>query len=175
MKNQFADIALSHFNALYGFALSITGGARDAEDLVQETYLRAYRRFDQFEFGTSCKAWLFRIMRNIAIDQIRKKDPLLAVGNETWLDDRGCPHISADHLPCTIDIKRAFQKLPSKYRIMVFLKDIEGFTYKEIAEILNFPMGTVMSRLYRARKALKSILSVPTPRKSVGKILELKK
>jgi RNA polymerase sigma-70 factor (ECF subfamily) len=175
MKSQFADIALSHFNALYGFALSVTGAPGDAEDLVQETYLRAYRRFDQFEFGTSCKAWMFRIMRNIAIDQIRKKDPLLAVGNQTWLDDMVCPQISADHLPCTIDIKRAFHELPSKYRIIVFLKDIEGFTYKEIAEILNFPIGTVMSRLSRARKALKSILSVPKPRQSVAKVVELKK
>jgi RNA polymerase sigma-70 factor (ECF subfamily) len=175
MKNQFTDIALSHFNALYGFAFSITGARADAEDLVQETYLRAYRKFDQFAFGTSCKAWLFKIMRNIAIDQIRKKDPLLATGNETYLDDTVCPHVSADRLPCTIDIKRAFRQLPSKYRIMVLLKDIEGFTYKEIAEILNFPIGTVMSRLYRARKALKSILSVNTPRRSVGKILELKK
>jgi RNA polymerase sigma-70 factor (ECF subfamily) len=175
MKNQFNDIALSHFNALYGFALSITGVAQDAEDLVQETYLRAYRKFDQFAFGTSCKAWLFRIMRNIAIDQIRKKDPLLASGNESCLDEIVCPKVNADHLPCTIDIKRAFGGLPPKYQIIVLLKDIEGFTYQEIAEILNFPIGTVMSRLYRGRKALKSILSVKKPPKSVGNILELKK
>ena len=175
MKNQFSDIALSHFNALYGFALSITGVPQDAEDLVQETYLRAYQKFDQFEFGTSCKAWLFRIMRNIAIDQIRKKDPLLATGNETCNDDLACIDAKADHLPCAIDIKRAFSELPSKYRIVVLLKDIEGFTYKEIAEILNFPIGTVMSRLYRGRQALKSILSVKKPRKIGKNILELKK
>lgn len=175
MKNQFYDIALSHFNALYGFALSITGDSPDAEDLVQETYLRALRKFDQFEFGTSCKAWLFKIMRNIAIDQIRKKAPLLATGNEMCNDDLSCIDAKADHLACSIDIKTAFSELPSKYRIIVLLKDIEGFTYQEIAEILNFPIGTVMSRLYRGRQALKSILSVKEPR-SIGKnILELKK
>jgi RNA polymerase sigma-70 factor (ECF subfamily) len=175
MKNQFNEIALSHFNALYGFAISITGGSEDAEDLVQETYLRAYRKFDQFEFGTSCKAWLFKIMRNIAIDQIRKKDPLLATGNETCNDDIACIDAKAEHLPCAIDIKRAFNRLSSKYRIVVLLKDIEGFTYQEIAEILNFPIGTVMSRLYRGRQSLKSILSVQKPRKIGKNILELKK
>jgi RNA polymerase sigma-70 factor (ECF subfamily) len=175
MKNQFNEIALSHFNSLYCYALSITGGSADAEDLVQETYLRAYRKFDQFEFGTSCKAWLFRIMRNIAIDQLRKKDPLLANGNETCSDDLACVDAKADHLPRDIDIKRAFKELPSKYRIVVLLKDIEGFTYKEMAEILNFPIGTVMSRLYRGRQELKSILSVKKPRKIGKNILELKK
>jgi RNA polymerase sigma-70 factor (ECF subfamily) len=175
MKNQFNDIALSHFNALYGFALSITGGPSDAEDLVQETYLRAYRKFDQFEFGTSCKAWMFRIMRNIAIDQIRKKDPLLTTGNESCDDEIVCPHVEADQLPCNIDIKMAFGRLPSKYRVVVLLKDIEGFTYQEIARILNFPIGTVMSRLYRGRQALKSILSVKKPRNIGKNILELKK
>ena len=175
MKNQFNEIALSHFNALYGFALSITGGSQDAEDLVQETYLRAYRKFDQFEFGTSCKAWLFRIMRNIAIDQIRKKDPLLAYGNETCNDDLACIDAKAEDLPCTIDIKSAFKKLPSKYQLIVLLKDIEGFTYQEIAKILNFPIGTVMSRLYRGRQALKSILSIKKPRKIGKNVLELKK
>ncbi len=175
MKNQFDKIALSYFNALYGFALSITSGAADAEDLVQETYLRAYRKFDQFEFGSSCKAWLFRIMRNIAIDQIRKKDPLLATGNETCSDDFACIDVKAGHLPCAIDIKRAFNGLPAKYRIVVLLKDIEGFSYKEIADILNFPIGTVMSRLYRGREALRSILSVKKPRKIGKNILELKK
>jgi RNA polymerase sigma-70 factor (ECF subfamily) len=175
MKNQFNEIALSHFNALYCFALSITGDSANAEDLVQETYLRAYRKFDQFEFGTSCKAWMFRIMRNIAIDQIRKKDPLLANGNETCNDDLACIDTKAEDLPCAIDIKRAFKKLPSKYRILVLLKDIEGFTYQEIANILNFPIGTVMSRLYRGRQALKSILSVKKPRKIGKNVLELKK
>jgi RNA polymerase sigma-70 factor (ECF subfamily) len=175
MKNRFNDIALSHFNALYGFAISITGDCSDAEDLVQETYLRAFRKFDQFEFGTSCKAWMFKIMRNIAIDQIRKRDPLLATGNETCNEDLACIDAKADHLACSIDIKRAFSGLPSKYRIVVLLKDIEGFTYQEIAEILNFPIGTVMSRLFRGRQALRSSLSVKKPH-TIGKnILELKK
>jgi RNA polymerase sigma-70 factor (ECF subfamily) len=175
MDNNFNDIALSHFSALYGFALAITGVSQDAEDLVQETYLRAYDKFDRFELGTNCKAWMFKIMRNIAIDQIRKKDPLLAIGNETWDDAFACTNVKADHLTYPIDIKSAFSRLPSKYRIVVLLKDIEGFTYSEIAEILNFPIGTVMSRLYRGRKSLKSTLSVEKPRKIEGNILELKK
>jgi RNA polymerase sigma-70 factor (ECF subfamily) len=175
MNRQFKEIALSHFNSLYGFALSITGGPQDAEDLVQETYLRAYGKFDRFEFGTNCKAWMFKIMRNIAIDQIRKKDPLLAIGNETWDDELACIDVKADHLTCTIDIKSAFSRLPSKYRMVVLLKDIEGFTYPEIAEIMNFPIGTVMSRLHRGRKALKSILSVKKTPRVVKNILELKK
>ncbi len=172
---QFKDVALSHFNALYGFALSITGVSSDAEDLVQETYLRAYRKFDQFEYGTNCKAWMFRIMRNIAIDQVRKKDPLLASRNEPWDDELTCIIVKAENLPCTIDIKSAFGRLPSKYRMVVLLKDIEGFTYQEIAEILSFPIGTVMSRLYRGRTELRSILSVDKPSNIKKKILELKR
>jgi RNA polymerase sigma-70 factor (ECF subfamily) len=175
MKNQFNKITLSYFDALYCFALSITGDSVDAEDLVQETYLRAYRKFDQFEFGTSSKAWMFKIMRNIAIDQIRKKDPLLASGNETCNDALACIDAVADHIPYAIDIKSAFKELPSKYRIVVHLKDIEGFTYKEMAEILNFPIGTIMSRLYRGRQALKSILSAKKPSKIGKNVLELKK
>jgi RNA polymerase sigma-70 factor (ECF subfamily) len=175
MKDQFNDIALAHFNALYGFALSITSDSRDAEDLVQETYLRAYRKFEQFEFGTSCKAWLFRIMRNIAIDRVRKKDPLSAKGNEVCTDELACMQVQTNHLACAIDIKKAFRALAPEYRMIVLLKDIEGFTYQEIAQILNFPIGTVMSRLYRGRQALKSILSVKKPRKIGKNILELKK
>ncbi len=175
MANQFNDVALSHFNSLYGFALSITGAKQDAEDLVQETYLRACRKFDQFEFGTSCKAWMFRIMRNIAIDQIRHKDPLSDSRNENYNDELAGLNIETGALTCTIDIKKAFNRLPSKYRIVVLLKDIEGFTYREIAEILNFPIGTVMSRLYRGRNALKSLLSAKKPRKIGKNILELKK
>jgi RNA polymerase sigma-70 factor, ECF subfamily len=175
MKNLFNDIALAHFNALYGFALSITSDTRDAEDLVQETYLRACRKFEQFEFGTSCKAWLFRIMRNIAIDRVRKKDPLSATGNKACTDELASMQVQTDHLACAIDIKKAFSALAPEYRMVVLLKDIEGFTYREIAGILNFPIGTVMSRLHRGRKALKSILSARKPRKIAKNILELRK
>jgi RNA polymerase sigma-70 factor (ECF subfamily) len=175
MRNQFKDIALAHFNALYGFALSLAADHRDAEDLVQETYLRAYRKFEQFDFGTSCKAWLFRIMRNIAIDRVRKKDPLWDTGGDASTDELACMQVEADHLACAIDIKNAFNALPPEYRIIVLLKDIEGFTYQEIAGILNFPIGTVMSRLHRGRKALKSILSDKRPQKIKKNVVELRK
>ena len=175
MKNQFKEIALSHFNALYGFALTITADPRDAEDLVQETCLRAYRKFEQFTFGSSCKAGLFRIMRNIAIDRVRKRDPLSAAGSDSGPDELAGLEMAADQLACAIDIKQAFNTLPAEYRMIVLLKDIEGFTYQEIAGILNFPIGTVMSRLYRSRKALKSMLSVKKPQESKKNILEFRK
>jgi RNA polymerase sigma-70 factor, ECF subfamily len=175
MKNQFKEIALSHFNALYGFALTITADHRDAEDLVQETYLRAYRKFEQFAFGSSCKAWLFRIMRNIAIDRVRKRDPLSAAGSDASPDELAGLEVAADQLACAIDIKQAFNALPAEYRMIVLLKDIEGFTYQEIAGILNFPIGTVMSRLHRGRKALKSMLSVKKPQEVKKNILEFRK
>ncbi len=175
MKNQFKDIALAHFNALYGFALSITADPRDAEDLVQETYLRAFRKFEQFEFGTSCKAWMFRIMRNIAIDRVRKKDPLCDTGCDDTSGELACMRVETDYLVCAIDLKKAFSALEPKYRMIVLLKDIEGFTYQEIAGILNFPIGTVMSRLYRGRRVLKSILSDKKTRKIKKNILELRK
>jgi RNA polymerase sigma-70 factor (ECF subfamily) len=175
MKHQFKEIALSHFDALYRFALTITADSRDAEDLVQETYLRACRKFEQFEFGTSCKAWLFRIMRNIAIDRVRKRDPLSAKESETCPDELACIQVEADRLACAIDIKKAFNALPAKYRMIVLLKDIEGFTYQEIAGILNFPIGTVMSRLHRGRKTLRSMLYVKKPKENKKNILEFRK
>ena len=174
-SKRFQEAALSHFNALYNFALKTTNNVRDAEDLLQETCLRAYRKFDQFDFGTNCKAWLFKIMRNIAIDQIRKKDPLLTQDINDFEEEFYMEDLPR-HLPLkSIDMKTAFELLPEKYKIPVLLKDIEGFTYKEIAEILNFPIGTVMSRLYRGRTELKSLLSIEKPVEIGKKILELKK
>lgn len=155
----FRDAALPHFNALYNFALLLTRNPPDAEDLVQETYLRARKKFNQFGFGTNCKAWMFKIMRNIAIDQIRKNDPLLQEKNELFDDDLFSPAASQDDCINSIDLKTAFHNLPEKYRIPVLLKDVEGFSYQEIADILNFPVGTVMSRLYRGRRKLRSLLS----------------
>ena len=118
---------------------------------------------------------MFKIMRNIAIDQIRKKDPLLAQDTDDFDEESYVEDLSHHSSFNSIDIKTAFELLPEKYQIPVLLKDVEGFTYKEIAEILNFPIGTVMSRLYRGRKKLKSVLSVEKPRKIEKKILELKR
>ncbi len=173
-RKKFQSAALGHFNALYTFALKLTGSVGDAEDLVQETYMRAYGKFDQFDYGTNCKAWMFRIMKNISLDHLRGKDPLLAkdvvdfdeisyAGNTT-----NCSSLNA------IDIKAAFENLPEKYQVPVFLKDVEGFSYREIAEIMNLPIGTVMSRLFRGRKEMKLFFTAEKTPKSEKKILELK-
>ncbi len=143
---KFRNAALPHFHALYNFALTLSGNPGDAEDLVQETFLRAQRKFDQFGFGTNCKAWMFKIMRNIAIDQLRKHDPLLHKKNETFDDNLFSSTLSHNDGSTTIDLKMAFNNLPEQYRIPVLLKDVEGFSYQEIADILNYPVGTVISR-----------------------------
>jgi len=171
---RFQSAALSHFNALYTFALKLMGNAGDAEDLVQETYLRAYGKFDQFDFGTNCKAWMFKIMRNISLDQLRDKDPLLAKDIDDFDDSSFAGNISSSSAANSIDIKAAFELLPKKYQVPVLLKDVEGFTYREIAEILNLPIGTVMSRLSRGRSEMKSFFSLERPTKIEKKILELK-
>ena len=120
--------------------------------------MRAYRKFEQFAFGSSCKAWLFRIMRNIAIDRARKKDPLSAKGNEDCTDELAWMQVHADHLACAIDIKKAFSALAPEYRMIVLLKDIEGFSQEEIAQILKRPVGTIKARISRGREHLKNIL-----------------
>ena len=171
---RFQAAALSHFGALYTFALKLTGSVRDAEDLVQETFLRAYGKFDQFDFGTNCKAWMFKIMRNITLDQLRGKDPLLAKDIGDFDEVTYTENMSDHSTPSSIDIKTAFDLLPKKYQVPVFLKDVEGFTYREISEILNIPVGTVMSRLFRGRSELKSFFSGDNLVKIEKKILEFK-
>jgi len=171
----FQETALPHFNSLYNFALSISYCSQDAEDLVQETYLRAQSKFDQFDFGTNCKAWMFKIMRNIAIDQLKKKDALVAGKNEPFEDDQRGSKCTLEKTLNSIDLKNAFSQLPEKYRLIILLKDIEGFSYQEIANILHFPIGTVMSRLYRGRKKLYSILTTDRQIKNKVKIVSMKK
>lgn len=171
----FQDTALQHFDSLYYFALTISGSTSDAEDLVQETYLRAQKKFDQFGFGTNCKAWMFKIMRNIAIDQQRKTDPLLTNTNEPYVEELYAQPASCERLINSIDLKRAFKALSAKYRIPILLKDVEGFSYQELSEIMNVPQGTVMSRLYRGRKELRTILSGKKSKKNEQKIVVLKK
>ncbi len=175
MTATFRDIALPHFDALYNFAITISGPGRDAEDLVQETYLRAFSKYDRFDYGTNIKAWMFRILRNIAIDTIRKKDPLLADKNELFNEELFSMPTSQGHIGDTIDLKDALKRLPTKYRTVIVLKDLEGFSYKEISEILGFPMGTVMSRLSRGRKELFMLISGTKQKESTQKIVRLKK
>jgi len=165
----FEEVALPYLDALYGFGLLLTGRVDEAEDLVQETFLRAFRFFHQYEHGTNCKAWLFTIMKNIFLNQA----PLRA---RTVLCPYPCPGdggadeaLWQDVLQAqsamgvrdeifTKDIEKALGLLPEVFRVVVVLKDVEGFSYGEIAQLLDCPMGTVMSRLSRGRDLLRQLL-----------------
>ena len=156
---------------LYAAALRMTRNAADAEDLVQEAYLRAYRGYDGFQEGTNLRAWLFRILTNSYINTYRKKQrrPDETEFGETddlyvyrGIDADGLGRSAEDQLLDTItdaEIVEALESLPEQYRLAVLLADVEGFAYKEIAEILDIPIGTVMSRLHRGRKRLQQLLT----------------
>jgi RNA polymerase sigma-70 factor (ECF subfamily) len=169
----FTAQAMEYMPALYSAALRMTRNPADAEDLVQETYLRAYRGFGSFEQGTNLKAWLYRILTNTFINRYRaaKRRP-----DETDLEDvedlylyrrlgglegarasRSAEDELLDHFT-EAEVVEAVEALPEQFRLAVLLADVEGFSYKEIAEILGIPIGTVMSRLHRGRKALQKRL-----------------
>src|SRR3954447_15304983 len=165
----FADQAMPFMSSLYSAALRMTRNAADAEDLVQETYLRAYRGFGGFQEGTNLKAWLYRILTNTFINSCRAKkrrpdETELDEGENLFLYRRlgGLEAATAgrsaeDELMDWFtdgEVKDAVDDLPENFRIPVLLADVEGFSYKEIAEILDIPIGTVMSRLHRGRKAM---------------------
>jgi RNA polymerase sigma-70 factor (ECF subfamily) len=171
-KQRFQDEALPLLDSLYAGALRMTRNPADAEDLVQETMLRAYRSFDRFEPGTNLKAWLFRILTNAYINVYRKRQREPQKVSQDDIEEFDLyrelknhdPQFSAT--PETIvldslvdgDIIEAIDSLPEQFRLAVILSDIEGFTYAEMAEIMEVPMGTVMSRLHRGRKALQKRL-----------------
>jgi RNA polymerase sigma-70 factor, ECF subfamily len=170
---KFADVAMEHMPSLYTAALRMTRNPADAEDLVQETYLKAYRAFGGFTEGTNLKAWLYRILTNTYINAYRakKRRP-----EESDIDDlenfylyrrlgglegatagRSAEDEVLDHFTES-EVKEAIEALPEQFRMAVLLGDVEGFSYKEIAEILDVPIGTVMSRLHRGRRALQKRL-----------------
>jgi RNA polymerase sigma-70 factor (ECF subfamily) len=171
-RSEFEQIALPHIDSLYGAAYRLTRNPRDAEDLVQEAMLRAYRFWDSFQKDSNCKAWLFRILTNTFINgyqkRKRRREVLNAAVAEQEATDGVLVHENARSqqdpekvmLSQTLsdDVSRALDALSPEFRTAVVLCDVEGFSYKEIAEIMECPVGTVMSRLYRGRRLLKKAL-----------------
>jgi len=182
---RFERDAIAYMDKLYAAALRYTKNPEDARDLVQDTYLKAFNSFHQFEEGTNLRAWMYRVLTTTFINSYRKdqRRPQLASGElEDWQLAKAQSHTSdlgksaeaqaLENLPDS-DIKRALQEIPEEFRIAVYLADVEGFSYKEIANIVDVPAGTVMSRLHRGRKLLREKLTDYA--KELGYSTEVKK
>jgi len=170
LGNEFQALAFEHVDSLYNTALRMTKNALDAEDLLQDVYLRAFRFFHRFEKGTNFKAWIFKILTNTYINQYRKKI------NKPYHVDLEKIKYNYDNKEATAqtsaqeserldyetlfddEIKNALQQIPDEFRVVVLLADVESFSYKEVAKIIGCPIGTVMSRLSRGRKQLQNYL-----------------
>lgn len=173
LRRLFEDQALVFMDQLYAAALRMTRNPADAGDLVQETYVKAYAAFASFQQGTNVKAWLYRILTNTFINTYRKNQRGPYQGTIDDLEDwqlggaesltqgrstRSAEAEAIDHLP-DLDVKAALQSIPEDFRLAVYLADVEGFSYQEIADIMKTPVGTVMSRLHRGRRLLRDLLA----------------
>jgi len=160
----FNEMATQHLDALYRTAVRLTGRPQDAEDLVQETYLRAWRSLHTYRPGTNPKAWLFRILHNAHIDRFRASSRTVPTVDELEGQD---PAFVVHETPETLvmsglvdtEVRKALMEIPEVFRACLILADLEGFTYQEIADILGIPRGTVMSRLFRGRRAMRRLLT----------------
>jgi RNA polymerase sigma-70 factor (ECF subfamily) len=168
---EFEGQAMPFLDSLYNTAYRLARNAEDAQDLVQETYLKAYRSFDQFTPGTNLKAWLFKILKNTFINEYRRRQLAPRESDFAAIEENLESHVrpeavsqsknpEEEALEHALDqgVQEALDRLPPDYRMAVELADLEGFSYKEIAEILDVPVGTVMSRLYRGRRLLEDAL-----------------
>lgn len=181
LKSRFTEEAMPLLDQLYGGALRMTRNPQDAEDLVQETYLKAYKAFDSFKPGTNLKAWLYRIMTNTYINNYRKKQrrPLVTSADEVTdsqlytsssHDSTGLESAEVEALKSmpNSQISDALNALNEDYRMVVYYADVEGLSYKEIADVMGIPMGTVMSRLHRGRKQLREMLKDVAHERGIG-------
>ncbi|HEY5947884.1 MAG TPA: sigma-70 family RNA polymerase sigma factor [Kofleriaceae bacterium] len=171
-RNEFERQALVHVDALYGAAYRLTRNARDAEDLVQDSLLRAYKFWDSYQQDSNCKAWLLRIVTNTFINEYQRRkrsrevldaataeqDATDGVLVQTSARDKQSPDQALLQASVSDDVQRALEQLPDDFRTAVILCDMQGLSYKEIAEIMETPVGTVMSRLFRGRKLLAAAL-----------------
>jgi len=186
LKSRFERDALQYTSQLYAAALRYTKNAHDAQDLVQDTYAKAFTSFHQYQDGTNLKAWLYRILSTTFINTYRKgqRQPQIATAElEDWQIAAASSHTSdqgksaedevLENLPDG-DIKRALAAIPEEFRMAVYFADVEGYSYKEIAEILDVPAGTVMSRLHRGRKLLRESLMEYAQDRGFAKTSEVK-
>lgn len=171
LETPFEQEVMPHIHTLFGAALRLTRSASEAEDLVQETYLKAFRSFAQFEVGTNCKAWLFRILTNTFINKYRRKVKEREILDSEFRstgtnENETADHFGKGHTPesdmadrfLSDEVLKALERVPIDFRLVVVLSDVYGYSYKEIAKRVDIPIGTVMSRLFRGRRLLQDQL-----------------